>query len=76
MVLSFFHHFGWIKKRRIRAAVKNEILSLQRRIISLHEKYLATNDAVEKEAITLEREGIVKQIEDHFNFLAITKKID
>jgi len=75
-VIDWLSNFGWIKRRKVRVVVKREIAQLQKHAIEIYEKYLETEDKVEKEALVLEYEEIAKQIEQHSIFLVITRNFD
>jgi hypothetical protein len=66
-----------MRERRVRLAVKQEIIFLQVRAIRLYQNQNFENlNDEELEANTIEYEEIVNKIENHIAFLAITKKID
>jgi len=77
-MISWSAHFGgWVKKRKIRLAIKREIEILQ---ISAADLYLNKNSEKlsdeDLEVVVSEYEEIISKIEEHITFLAITKKIN
>lgn len=76
--MSFwFFHFGWIKKRKIRIAIKREVEILQVRIVKLYSKinYQKSTES-ELAVIAKEYEEVVRTIEQHISFLAITQDVN
>ncbi|MFH1546462.1 MAG: hypothetical protein ABIE14_03740 [Patescibacteria group bacterium] len=74
-MIDWLSNFGWIKRRKVRIAVKREVRELQIHLAILYGK-IQTASEEELEILTLEYEGITKKLEEHITFLVITRTTD